>query len=249
MCTWESRYNLVSATTFERRASTRLSSWLKKVWDSDQRPGWMLPHVFDDLRAYWNTEKFKAISEQAKKARGSLKSGSLHTEGAKTVGTIPREMEKELGLTLIEPEVFKKTHVKKKEYESDLDVWVEERAEQVFYVAENLDSSVEMTPELSTQIWTEKVVGGTYKGMGSSRQAEALDGVQIAAMSAQIAQLTSALAESEQRRVAEQQSMSETVQQIKEQVMNLARRPTTSAPEDADADSEEEEDDFVDATP
>jgi len=32
------------------------------------------------------------------------------------------------------------------------------------YVAENLDSSVQMTPELSTQIWTEKVVGGTHKG-------------------------------------------------------------------------------------
>ncbi|WMV29919.1 hypothetical protein MTR67_023304 [Solanum verrucosum] len=49
-------------------------------------------------------------------------------------------------------------------------------------------------------------------------------------MSAQIAQFTSALAESKRRRVAEQQIMSETVQQIKEQVMNLASRPTTSAP-------------------
>uniref|UniRef100_M1DTH9 Uncharacterized protein n=1 Tax=Solanum tuberosum TaxID=4113 RepID=M1DTH9_SOLTU len=126
-----------------------------------------------------------------------------------------------------------------------------------------------MTPELSTQIWTEKEVGGHTKGrvygrgsrndvrrhqsglqgIGSSRQAEALDGVQIAAMSAQIAQLTSALANSEQRRVAEQQSMSATVPQIKEQVLNLDRRPTTSSPaEDIDNDSEEE-DDFVDRTP
>ncbi|WMV54181.1 hypothetical protein MTR67_047566 [Solanum verrucosum] len=58
-------------------------------------------------------------------------------------------------------------------------------------------------------------------------------------MSAQIAQLTSALVESEWRRVAEQQSMSATVQKIKEQVLNLARRPTTSDPEDTDDDSEE----------
>ncbi|KAG5600125.1 hypothetical protein H5410_031495 [Solanum commersonii] len=42
-------------------------------------------------------------------------------------------------------------------------------------------------------------------------------------MSDQITKLTAALAESERKRVAEQQSMSETVQQIKEQVMNLAR--------------------------
>jgi len=41
--------------------------------------------------------------------------------------------------------------------------------------------------------------------------------------------------------------MSETVQQIKEQVMNLARRPTTSAPDDTDDESDE--DDYVDLTP
>ncbi|KAG5580125.1 hypothetical protein H5410_050752 [Solanum commersonii] len=40
--------------------------------------------------------------------------------------------------------------------------------------------------------------------IGSSRQAEALDGVQIAAMLDQIAKLTMALAESERNRVAEQ---------------------------------------------
>uniref|UniRef100_M1CU82 Transposase-associated domain-containing protein n=1 Tax=Solanum tuberosum TaxID=4113 RepID=M1CU82_SOLTU len=85
------------------------------------------------------------------------------------------------------------------------------------------------------------------EGIGSSLQAEALDGVQIAAMSDQITKLTAALAESERRRVAEQASMSETVQQIKEQVMNLARRPTTSAPDDTDDESDE--DDYVDLTP
>ncbi|WMV60315.1 hypothetical protein MTR67_053700 [Solanum verrucosum] len=229
MCTWESRYNLVIGTTFERKASARLSSWLKSVQDSGERPGWMLPHVFDELGQYWNTYKFKAISDQAKIARGSLKGGSLHTGGAKTVGTIEREMKKELGRTPIEPEVFEKTHVRKKENESDSDVWVEERAERIFndfhkYVAENLNSSVQLTPELSTQIWKEKVVGGTHK-----------------------AELTAALAKSERKRVAEQQSMSETVQQIKEQVMNLARRPTTSAPDDIDDESDE--DDYVDLTP
>ncbi|KAG5595489.1 hypothetical protein H5410_036721 [Solanum commersonii] len=88
--TWESRYNLVIATTFERRASARLSGWLKKVQDTNQRPSWMLPHVFDELRQYLITDKFKAMSEQSKKAGGSLKGGSLHTGGAKTIGTIIR---------------------------------------------------------------------------------------------------------------------------------------------------------------
>ncbi|KAK4726689.1 hypothetical protein R3W88_031606 [Solanum pinnatisectum] len=181
-------------------------------------------------------------------------------------------MEKELGHPPIEPEVFKKTHLRKKENESDPDVWVDERAERTFndfqhYVAKNLNSSVKLTPELSTQILKEKVVGGTHKGrcyglgsqndvrrlqsglegIGSSRQAEALDAVQIAAMSDQIAKLTAALAESERRRVAEQKGMNETVQQIKEQVINLARRPNTSTPDDTDDESDE--DDYVDLTP
>ncbi|WMV29454.1 hypothetical protein MTR67_022839 [Solanum verrucosum] len=52
MCTWESRYNVVIGTTFERKASTRLSSWLKSVRDSSERPSWMLPHVFDELGQY-----------------------------------------------------------------------------------------------------------------------------------------------------------------------------------------------------
>ncbi|KAG5602834.1 hypothetical protein H5410_034204 [Solanum commersonii] len=122
--------------------------------------------------------------------------------------------EKELGRTSIESEVFKKTHVRKKENESDPDVWVEERIERTF---------------------------SGLEGNGSSRQVEALDGVQIAAMSDQIAKFTAALAESERRIVAEQESMSKTVQQIKEQVMNLARRPTTSALDDTDDESDEDD--------
>ncbi|KAG5609903.1 hypothetical protein H5410_021184 [Solanum commersonii] len=51
----------------------------------------------------------------------------------------------------------------------------------------------------------------------------------------------------ERRRVAEQESMIKTIQQIKEQVMNLARRPTTSAPDDTYDESDE--DDYVDLTP
>uniref|UniRef100_M0ZL22 Uncharacterized protein n=1 Tax=Solanum tuberosum TaxID=4113 RepID=M0ZL22_SOLTU len=83
----------------------------------------------------------------------------------------------------------------------------------------------------------------------SSSQVEALDGVQIAAMSDQIAKLTVALAESERRKVAEQESMSKTVHQIQKQVMNLAHGTTTSAPEESDNYSVDSEDDCVGPTP
>ncbi|KAG5573277.1 hypothetical protein H5410_063043 [Solanum commersonii] len=51
----------------------------------------------------------------------------------------------------------------------------------------------------------------SLEGIESSRHTEALDVVQIAAMSDQITKLTAALVESEQKRVTEQQIMSETV--------------------------------------
>ncbi|KAG5574104.1 hypothetical protein H5410_063870 [Solanum commersonii] len=158
---------------------------------------------------------------------------------ANDVARALKDSEKAMGCTPLVPEVFKKTHIKKKENESDPDVWEEERAERTFlsygeyhqYVNENLDSSVQMTPELSS-----------LEGIGSSRQAEVIDGVQIAAMSAQIEKLTAALQEFERKRVAEQESMSAVVQQNKEQVLNLTRQliSTSSPTEGTDDDSEED---------
>ncbi|KAG5575927.1 hypothetical protein H5410_056061 [Solanum commersonii] len=103
------------------------------------------------------------------------------------------------------------------------------------YVVENLDSSVQMTPELSTQIWTEKVVGGHTR---VESMVEALETITTYIGTGRV----------RAERVAEQQSMSATVQQIKKQVLNLARQPTTSALEVTDDDSDED-DDFVDRTP
>ncbi|WMV07879.1 hypothetical protein MTR67_001264 [Solanum verrucosum] len=68
-------------------------------------------------------------------------------------------------------------------------------------------------------------------------------------MSAQIEKLTVALQESERKRVAEQESISATVQQIKEQVLNLARRPTShSSPAEGTDDDNEEDDHYIDYT-
>ncbi|KAG5599940.1 hypothetical protein H5410_031310 [Solanum commersonii] len=113
-------------------------------------------------------------------------------------------------------------------------------------VAANSDSSYKQ------RVYTSKLTAVVtdlegLEGIGLSRQAETLEGLQIGAMLDQIVKLTAALAESERKRVAEQQTMSETVQQIKEQVMNLARRPTTSAPDNTDDESDEN--DYVDLTP
>lgn len=122
----------------------------------------MIPlHVYQDLLRYWDTYKFKAMPEQAKKARGSLKGGSLHVGGAKSVGIVTRELEKELGWLSLHDEVFRRYYMKKKKNDSDPDQWVEKRVEQAYrdyeqYIQE-LGDSVELIPELSNQVWMEKV--------------------------------------------------------------------------------------------
>ncbi|WMV51318.1 hypothetical protein MTR67_044703 [Solanum verrucosum] len=135
--------------------------------------------MFNNFKTMCNWESSNGTQTSLRQYQ-SLKGDSLHTGGAKTVGTIARDMD---ALPLNQP-VFKKTHVRKKENELDPDVWVEERAERTF---------------------------SGLEGIGSSRQAEALDGVHITTMSDQIAKLTVGLAESERRRVAEQERMSEIV--------------------------------------
>uniref|UniRef100_M1DS65 Uncharacterized protein n=1 Tax=Solanum tuberosum TaxID=4113 RepID=M1DS65_SOLTU len=217
------------------------------------------------------------MSEQAKKDRGSLKGGSMHTGGAKSVGANYKRDEKRNGAhsrknrmegqkrilcadvkalsieslapALIEPssvsfsgtplvlEVFKKTHVNKKENVSDPDVKSGRGTHKSRVYSRGSRNDV-------------RQLVSDLEGIGSSRQAEAINSVQIAALSAQIEKLTAALQESQRKRVAEQENVSATVQQIKEHVLNLARRPTsTSSPAEGTNDDSEEDDDYIDYTP
>ncbi|XP_047249921.1 uncharacterized protein LOC124885713 [Capsicum annuum] len=114
---------------FKRNASAKLRNWLECVRRTGNVTQWLLKFVYDDLCIYWESPEYKAIYEQNKKARSSLKGGSLHTGGAKSVGVIVREMEKDLGREPTRLEVFRQTHLLKKMNESDPDVWVEPRAE------------------------------------------------------------------------------------------------------------------------
>ncbi|KAM3320885.1 putative protein isoform X3 [Capsicum chacoense] len=82
---------------FKRNVGAKLRNWLERVRRTDNVAQWILKDVYDDLCIYWESPEYKALSEQNKKARASLKGGSLHTGGAKSVRVIVREMEKNLG--------------------------------------------------------------------------------------------------------------------------------------------------------
>ncbi|KAF3670304.1 hypothetical protein FXO38_07161 [Capsicum annuum] len=123
----------------------------------------------------------------------------------------------------------------------------------------------EPTQEEPIKIQIEKMVGGRRKGrtyglgsrnklrrleagwtsIGSSRQAEAINGVQLAAMSQQI-QLTRAVAQS----IAQNEVMLKTVEELKKQMVSMTRRrcnrslsPDSSSEEEMGSDEE-----FVGAT-
>ncbi|KAM3327058.1 hypothetical protein P3S67_002184 [Capsicum chacoense] len=86
-----------------------------------------------------------------------------------------------------------------------------------------------------------------WTSIGSSRQAEVINNVRLAAMSQQIAQLTRAVAQS----IAQNEVMLKTVEELKKQMVSMTRRrrnrslsPDSSSEEEMGSDEE-----FVGATP
>ncbi|WMV18382.1 hypothetical protein MTR67_011767 [Solanum verrucosum] len=59
----------------------------KVTWEAEEDMKKRYPHLFEPGEIP-DQDKFKTISEKAKKANGNLKEGSFHTGGAKSVGTI-----------------------------------------------------------------------------------------------------------------------------------------------------------------
>ncbi|KAG5571369.1 hypothetical protein H5410_061135 [Solanum commersonii] len=171
MCTWESRYNLVIGTTFERKASARLSNWLKAF-------GIVVNVPVGCCLMFLNN--WVSIGTQTSLRQYQIK---------------PKWLEAVLKVARCTPEVqrwLEQLHERwKKENESDLDNNFHK------YVAENLNSGTHKGRcyGLGSRNDVRRLQLG-LEGIGSSRQAEALDAT---------------LAESEWKIVAEQESMSETI--------------------------------------
>ncbi|KAF3640988.1 putative zinc finger protein CONSTANS-LIKE 10-like [Capsicum annuum] len=90
-------------------------------------------YVFIWLVDHWETDsRFKQMREIGKKARASLKGGSLRTNGAQSQGNVRIKLEKELGRPITQAEAFKTTHTRKKKISEDPDVWVEPRAQLTY---------------------------------------------------------------------------------------------------------------------
>ncbi|KAF3650771.1 putative 60S ribosomal protein L13a-4-like [Capsicum annuum] len=88
-----------------------------------------------------------------------------------------------------------------------------------------------------------------HAGIGSSRQAEAIDSVQLAAVSQQIAQLTRAVAQS----IAQNEVTRKTVEELKKQMLSMPRhrrrRHRSPSPDSSSEEETESDEEFVGSTP
>ncbi|KAF3620292.1 putative 60S ribosomal protein L13a-4-like [Capsicum annuum] len=113
--------------------------------------------------------------------------------------------------------------------------------EYIHYVSEF--GPTEPAQEEAIQIRTEKA------GIGSSRQAEAIDSVQLAAVSQQIAQLTRAVAQS----IAQNEVTRKTVEELKKQMLSMPRhrrrRHRSPSPDSSSEEETESDEEFVGSTP
>ncbi|KAG5598973.1 hypothetical protein H5410_030343 [Solanum commersonii] len=187
MCTWESRYNLVIGTTFERKASTRLSSWLKSVRDSGERPGWMLPHVFDELGQYWNTESLRQYQIKPKWLEAVLKVARCTPEVQRWLEQLHERWKKNWDTLPLNQRFSKRLMSGRKKM--SLDRMCRWRKGRMNFWGTHKGRCYGLGSRNDV-----RHLHSGLEGIGSSRQAEALDGVQIAAMSDQIAKLTATLA-------------------------------------------------------
>ncbi|KAM3264345.1 putative protein isoform X1 [Capsicum annuum] len=132
-CFWRPEHEAQIKANFKLKVGRILTGLLSKVRGNNKRPRWILPENWQKLVDHWETDsRFKQMSEIGKKARASLKGGSLHTSGAPSQGNVTRKLEKELGRPITQAEAFKATHTRKKKTHGDPDVWVEPRAQLTY---------------------------------------------------------------------------------------------------------------------
>ncbi|XP_075080318.1 uncharacterized protein LOC142165839 [Nicotiana tabacum] len=249
------KYSADVTANFNLKARKRLSHSFSIARQLNQKPGWLLQEFWDDLQRQWLTVEFLQKSEKGKKARASEKGGSLHTGGAVSQGTIKRRMEKKLGRSMNQDELFMETHIVKKKKETNQERWVEGRASTVhdrFRVeAEELIRSqppnesgapFQLSAEDVERLWTRAVGGPKWgkvyglptktfhryrcgmQGIGTSSQAEQLDGESLSAMRETVTKLTSELEASKEReklRDAQYIGVVAQCQSMQEQIKNL----------------------------
>ncbi|KAM3344018.1 hypothetical protein P3S68_026109 [Capsicum galapagoense] len=162
-CFWHPEHEAQIKVNFKLKAWRILTGLLSKAREKNKKPRWILPENWQKLVKYWETDsRFKKMREIGKKARASLKGGSLHTSRAQSQGNIRRKLEKELGRPITQAEAFKATHTRKKKTPKDPDVWVDPRAKLTYNFRQTLPEDrrdLPLSQKQNERIWLDTVGG------------------------------------------------------------------------------------------
>ena len=79
---WAPKFNLDIQKNFDKRGSSKLTQLLQKARKDSVKPTWMGDTAWTELVRYWQSDDFKAKSDQNKKNRNSNAGASLHTGGS-----------------------------------------------------------------------------------------------------------------------------------------------------------------------
>jgi hypothetical protein len=68
---------------FEKRGSAKMIQLMQEARKNlDQKPTWMEEYVWVELKAHWESSKYKRMSEINKRNAESMAGASLHTGGS-----------------------------------------------------------------------------------------------------------------------------------------------------------------------
>ncbi|XP_024006596.1 uncharacterized protein LOC112083097 [Eutrema salsugineum] len=114
--TWDPLITGVVQEKFESICKSRMKDMVSTVRTSRVQPNWIGDTLWEQMTAYWDTEKSKDKSSTTSAARLSERGGlgpHVHFSGQKSYLQIQQEMEEELGRPVSLGEVFIRTHTKK----------------------------------------------------------------------------------------------------------------------------------------
>ncbi|KAK2406686.1 hypothetical protein QL285_042388 [Trifolium repens] len=246
--TWPHEHKDMVRRNFEKRGSAKMIQLMQEARQNlDQKPIWMKDYVWVELKAHWESSKYKRMSEINKRNAESMAGASLHTGGSIPHRLHWKRLKEAKGRDPSLEEFYFRTHHKKDQSwvgscaESAYDKFEQRKLElssKLVSVENGGDNqrSVEIPSDLD--IWVDSVgkKKGRIFGLGSVSKTLATS-VKLSANSedvnvlrSQIHTLNESLQKQEQEKLEMKQELSETRKQVVALMQHLGFAGSSSHP-------------------
>ncbi|KAK2353408.1 hypothetical protein QL285_091031 [Trifolium repens] len=246
--TWPHEHKDMVRRNFEKRGSAKMIQLMQEARKNlDQKPTWMEEYVWVELKAHWESSKYKRMSEINKRNAESMAGASLHTGGSIPHRLHWKRLKEAKGTDPSLEEFYFRTHRKKDQSwvgscaESAYDKFEQRKLElssKLVSVENGGDNqrSVEMPPDLD--IWVDSVgkkkgrifgLGSVSKTLATSVKLSA-NSEDVNALRSQIRTLNESLQKQEQEKLEMKQELSETRKQVVALMQHLGFAGSSSHP-------------------